>query len=76
MYTDHMSTPNSTPDLLSTGRMAEILQAAPSRIDAAARRAGARPLLCLDGRRFYDGAALEGIRAELFQGTKQKRGSK
>jgi len=52
-------------DLLSIGKMAEVLQASPARIEVAAERAGVRVSLRLNGVKYYADRDIDDIRDHL-----------
>ena len=60
-----MQTIDPEDDLFSTGKLAEMLQASPNRIERAAERAGIRPGLRLNGVMYYTDLAVEPIRRQL-----------
>lgn len=52
-------------DLLSIGKLAEVLQASPARIEVAAERAGVRVSLRLNGVPYFNDADVDEIRDHL-----------
>ena len=62
-----------TQNLLTTGKLCEVLQALPGQAMAAAQRAGVLPAICVNGRQtHWDEDDVERIRAALSptQGTR------
>jgi hypothetical protein len=55
----------SETNLESIGRLAQLLQASPAAIRAAASRAGVRPALTLNGVQHFADGSIGAIRAEL-----------
>ena len=60
-----MKTIDPNSDMSSLGKLAEILQASPNRIERAAERAGIRPGLRLNGVVYYTDLAIDPIRRQL-----------
>ena len=52
-------------DLMSTGKLAELLQASPNRIERACEQAHIEPAIRLNGLNYYRDADVEAIRGQL-----------
>ncbi len=64
-----MKTIERERDLLSTGKLCELLQATPNRIERAAELAGVSATLRLNGLSYWDDAGVEAIRSKLAERT-------
>ena len=60
-----MRTIDPEHDLLSIGKLCELLQASPNQIERAAQRGGVRPSLRLNGVPYFADLALDPIRRNL-----------
>jgi hypothetical protein len=58
-------------DLLSLGKLCELLQASPSQLERACARTGTRPALRLNGVPYYTDAALAVIGRQLAQKSRR-----
>jgi hypothetical protein len=58
-------TMSKTTNVVTTGKLCELLQAGPGQVKAAADAAGVKPVLVVNGRSHYDESDIERIRAAL-----------